>query len=76
MNRESALLGTPTFTVFAGRLGAADAQLIRDGLMYDLRDPAAQPRFVKKAAGYRSVPTKRRNAILRLVTATIEELRR
>jgi predicted glycosyltransferase len=39
MNREAALLGTPTYTMFAGRLAAVDAELLRRGLMFDLRTP-------------------------------------
>jgi hypothetical protein len=71
MNRESALLGTPTYTVFAGELGAADAQLIRDGLMHDLRDAATRPRFEKKPDGRRCVPRERRDAILGVVTSAL-----
>ena len=37
MTREAALLGTPTYTVFAGRLAAVDAELIRRGRLHDLR---------------------------------------
>lgn len=37
MNRESALLGTPTYTVFGERLGAVDVELIRAGRMRDAR---------------------------------------
>ena len=48
MNRESALLGTPTYTVFAGRLAAADQELMRTGQMRDLRPPGTVPAFVKK----------------------------
>ena len=50
MNRESAVLGTPTYTVFAGDLAAVDAELIRLGRMRDLRDPGVVPRFEKKPA--------------------------
>jgi predicted glycosyltransferase len=49
MNRESALMGTPTYTVFAGPLAAVDADLIRAGRLHDLRE-AALPRFEKKPA--------------------------
>ena len=49
MNRESAILGTPTYTVFAGRLAAVDAELIRLGRLRDLRNPASQPHFEKKS---------------------------
>ena len=31
MNREAVALGTPVCTTFAGRLGAVDEQLVRDG---------------------------------------------
>jgi hypothetical protein len=48
MNRESALLGTPTYTVFAGRIAAADQELIRTGRMQDLRSSDAVPVFAKK----------------------------
>ena len=53
MNRESALLGTPTYTVFAGELAAVDAELIRLGRLRDLRDRAAgrRSRRSRTAAG-------------------------
>jgi predicted glycosyltransferase len=47
MTRESAILGTPTYTVFAGRLAAVDAELIRSGRLVDLRAPASRVRFEK-----------------------------
>jgi uncharacterized protein len=50
MNRESALLGTPTYTVFAGKLAAVDSELLRQGLLFDLRDPTSEPAFEKKTA--------------------------
>jgi predicted glycosyltransferase len=40
MNREAAALGVPVYTTFAGRLGGVDEQLIRDGRLRQLRDPA------------------------------------
>jgi uncharacterized protein len=49
MNRESALLGTPTYTVFNGRLAALDARLIELGRLRDLRDGETVPRFEKKS---------------------------
>jgi predicted glycosyltransferase len=48
MNRESAVLGTPTYTVFAGKLAAVDAELIRLGRMHDLRAEDFSPRFERK----------------------------
>ncbi|MFL5864351.1 MAG: DUF354 domain-containing protein [Solirubrobacteraceae bacterium] len=53
MNREAVALGTPVFTVFEGRLGAVDEQLIAEGRLARLehpdqvsltkRDPASAP---------------------------------
>lgn len=64
MNRESALLGTPTYTVFAGRLAAVDQALIDRGVLFDLRDPGTDPAFVKK----RQRPTHVANASALLST--------
>ena len=40
MNREAVALGAPVFTLFAGRLGGVDEELIRTGRLTILRDPA------------------------------------
>ena len=40
MNREAVALGVPVFTTFAGRLGAVDESLIRDGKLVRLTDAA------------------------------------
>ena len=41
MNREAVSLGVPVYTVFGGRLGAVDEQLIREGKLRALTDPGA-----------------------------------
>jgi uncharacterized protein len=41
MNREAVSLGVPVYTVFGGRLGAVDEQLVRQGRLRPLTDPAA-----------------------------------
>ena len=41
MNREAVALGTPVYTTFAGRIGGVDEQLIAEGRLRVLRDPAA-----------------------------------
>jgi uncharacterized protein len=41
MNREAVALGTPVYTIFSGRMGAVDEQLIAAGRLRELRDPAA-----------------------------------
>jgi predicted glycosyltransferase len=40
MNREAAVLGTPVWSIFEGRLGAVDELLARQGRLRFLRDPA------------------------------------
>ena len=39
MNREAAVLGTPVWSIFEGKLGAVDEQLAREGRLRFLRDP-------------------------------------
>ncbi len=51
MNREAALLGTPTWTTFAGELGAVDRMLIDSGSMQVLERPE-QLVIAKRAPGY------------------------
>jgi uncharacterized protein len=67
MNRESALLGTPTYTVFAGRLAAADQELMRMGRMRDLRPPGSVPAFVKKIAANGGTAIWHRDEIVEIV---------
>ena len=38
MNREAAVLGTPVWSIFEGRMGAVDEQLVREGRLALLRD--------------------------------------
>ncbi len=40
MNREAAALGTPVWTMFEGRMGGVDEQLVREGRLRVLNDPA------------------------------------
>ena len=40
MIREAAVLGTPVWSIFEGRMGAVDEQLEREGRVRFLRDPA------------------------------------
>ena len=39
MNREAAVLGVPTWTTFAGRLGAVDRELVEQGRLGVLTRP-------------------------------------
>jgi uncharacterized protein len=38
MNREAAVLGTPAYTVFAGKIGSVDKELIKKGLLSEIKD--------------------------------------
>ena len=76
MNREAALLGTPTYTVFAERLAAVDRELIRLGLMHDLRDPAARPHVVKKGTRDPAALRERGDATLRAVVDALRAIAR
>ena len=40
MNREAAVLGTPVWSIFEGQPGAVDEQLVAEGRLQMLRDPA------------------------------------
>jgi uncharacterized protein len=48
MNREAAALGVPAYTTFAGRVGAVDEMLVRDGRLQALRE-ASELRVAKRA---------------------------
>jgi hypothetical protein len=74
MNRESAILGTPTYTVFAGPLAAVDAELIRRGKLHDLRDPSVEPRFDKKQSANGRPPADAAAPILDVIERTLVEV--
>jgi uncharacterized protein len=72
MNRESAILGTPTYTVFAGKLAAVDRELIRIGRLRDLREPGTSVRLVKKTPAGALAPPPGATSIRDTVVSTIE----
>jgi predicted glycosyltransferase len=52
MNREAAVLGTPTYTLFKGELGAVDRYLIERGRMVQVSEPEDLPKIkVQKRTG-------------------------
>jgi uncharacterized protein len=61
MNREAAVLGTPVWSIFEGKLGAVDEQLAREGrlrflhdpteLVFERKQPASYERRVRRDAG-------------------------
>ncbi len=59
MNREAAVLGTPAFSIFAGRLAAVDRALVAEGRLKLLRSAAdiAALEFQKRPASHGSENT-------------------
>ena len=72
MTRESALLGTPTYTVFLAELAAVDAELIRLGKLVDLRE-GGFPVVVRRDSRDVTRDDQRAAAILDLVAGTVVE---
>jgi predicted glycosyltransferase len=71
MNREAALLGTPTYTVFAGRLAALDRRLLDERRLFDLREPGTWPRLDKRTHEPAGLPRERREAIMEVVSTAL-----
>jgi predicted glycosyltransferase len=59
MNREAAVLGTPVWSIFEGRLGAVDEMLAREGRLRLLKDPEEISLDGKKPAGAVEARTRR-----------------
>lgn len=51
MSREAAVLGTPVWSIFEGRLGAVDEMLVADGRLRQLHDPDQLELVRKTPAG-------------------------
>jgi predicted glycosyltransferase len=73
MTREAALLGTPTYTVFMGRPAAVDSELMRLGLLHDLRG-GGRPAFEKRSAASRPVPEEKRRDVLDIIRKALSEV--
>jgi uncharacterized protein len=71
MTRESALLGTPTYTVFAGRLAAVDEALIRQGRLIDARPRRVQLFFEKRRRVAPGVTSEHAEIVLKTVIEAI-----
>ncbi|MEK6277885.1 MAG: DUF354 domain-containing protein [Actinomycetota bacterium] len=54
MNREAAVLGTPVWSIFEGRMGGVDEQLAREGRLHLVTDPEEIEVVKKEADRYRS----------------------
>ena len=76
MNREAAVLGTPAWSIFEGRLGAVDALLADQGRLHLLRDPA-DVALVKKPADAHAMRVRRDpGELLRLALPWLSAARR
>ena len=63
MNREAAVLGTPAYTIFAGKQGAVDDDLIERGLLKRAEKPE-DIEFVRKTARGRGWRVENRDLII------------
>ncbi len=61
MNREAVLLGTPVYSIFAGKQGALDAAMEKSGLLNFIRQPAdiSKIKLEKKSAAQKTPLTDR-----------------
>jgi len=62
MNREAVALGTPVYTIFSGRMGAVDEQLVREGRLRLLE--AADDLRVERREISTKLPTRPPSALL------------
>jgi predicted glycosyltransferase len=79
MNREAALLGTPVFTLYAGKPAALDQRLIREGRLSTVTDVATfEARLADLAAGRERIPapTLTRHVLDRFLEAILSPLSR
>ncbi len=74
MTRESALLGTPTYTVFLGELAAQDAELIRLGRIVDLRAEGTLPAVERRRERAAPEAPERAGAILDVILRTVDDV--
>jgi predicted glycosyltransferase len=74
MTRESALLDTPTYTVFLGELAVQDAELIRLGRIVDLRGEGALPAVERRPNTSEPQRDGRAEEILDVVLRTVDGL--
>jgi predicted glycosyltransferase len=75
MNREAALLGTPAYSIFTGRPGAVDEDLIRRGLLHVVASPADVDRIPIERKK-RTVGLTLDSDLCRFVVSQIEEVAR
>jgi hypothetical protein len=62
MNREAVALGVPVYTTFAGRMGAVDSALVKEGRLQILA--SADELRLSKRTGAAGAPVERDPALL------------
>lgn len=75
MNREAAALGVPVYSIFRGRIGAVDRQLVKENRLVLVESEAAIDtlvRFGKREVRPHDQATSRRT--LEAIVRTIEEI--
>jgi predicted glycosyltransferase len=70
MNREAVSPGVPVYTVFGGRMGAVDEQLIRHGRLRALTDPTSIELRKREDTGFERVRRDPAELLDLLLTAT------
>ena len=73
MNREAAVLGTPVWSIFEGRLGAVDEQLAQEGRLRFLRGPGDLVLEPKPAGAYEQRVRRDPADLLRLALPWVAE---
>jgi len=74
MTRESALLGTPTYTVFLGELAAVDAELIRLGRIVDLRSERTLPAVERRSKSAERLDADRAREVIDVVLRAVDSV--
>ena len=72
MNREAAVLGTPAYSIYAGKLAAVDRALVAEGRLHLIESPADVDglTFAKKEAA--AVPAVDRRLLCQFVDVILE----
>jgi uncharacterized protein len=73
MNREAAVLGTPVWSMFEGRMGAVDEELARDGRLRFLTDPSEVRVVKREARAYEQRVRRDPRDLLRMALPWLEE---
>ena len=71
MNREAALLGIPTYTIFAGKLGILDQKLILEQKMKKISSPQEVNQIILKKRPALEIPDNKKTQLVDFITNQI-----